>query len=140
MKPSAGIDKSSIPALKNIVRIKQVALQCIQGIACYGKKQYSDTIIPKIKLYGEGDQICVAISRVQCEIVRFRNQKNEAQLRLVSLRSYMHTPPNACQLLKMESKWKESSFCKSKTTLTSHSEIMKSINCLAQAIHHKLLQ
>lgn len=32
MKPSAGIDEGSIPALKNIGRIEQVVLQCIQGI------------------------------------------------------------------------------------------------------------
>lgn len=59
MKPRAGIDKGSIPALKNVVRILQVALQCIQGITYYRKKQYSGAIIPNIKLYGEGDQIHV---------------------------------------------------------------------------------
>lgn len=40
MKPRAGIDKGRIPALKNIVRILQVVLQCIQCITCAKKNQF----------------------------------------------------------------------------------------------------
>lgn len=61
MKPRARIDKSSIPTLKNIVRIIQVALQCIQGVTCAKKKQSSVANILNINLCGVGYQVCVGI-------------------------------------------------------------------------------
>jgi len=52
MKPRAGIDKGSIPTMKNIVRIIQGALEYIQCITCSKKKQSLVANIVNINMSG----------------------------------------------------------------------------------------